>query len=421
MTFLAPWALAVGVASALGVVLLHLVARQRPAAFVLPTTRFIPDQRTLVSRAALIPRDLVLLALRALLLLSAAAAFARPVLTSTNSAMARVVILDRSAAVADPAAAVDRAKAAAADGAEYLLIASDSVSRVVQPVNWDSLRRSPVVANSGASLSSALVAARRAAVGLARKTDSVQLVVVSPIAQSELDSATKRVRALWPGGVKVEQLPMRDTAGDAWSVSARVPMADPLGPALARVTVGNSPHAVRLVRSVPTSADSAFARDGGTVVRWDTGGMSALKSEGLSAAGSVVVAQLARRDLPASSRVAARWADGSAAAVEASVGRGCIRDVGIGVPEAGDLPLHPPFQRIVRSLLTPCGLRARDAAADSATINRIFGTSRAAASASALVGDIPRPSPLAKWLLIAALAFAAAELLVRARPSAVEP
>ena len=43
MTFLAPWALGIGGLAAAGAVLLHLVARQRPAAYLLPTTRFIPS------------------------------------------------------------------------------------------------------------------------------------------------------------------------------------------------------------------------------------------------------------------------------------------------------------------------------------------------------------------------------------------
>src|SRR5205085_10769738 len=96
MTFLAPWALAAGAIGALGMVLLHLVAWQRPAAYVLPTTRFIPDQRTVVSRAATRPRDVLLLLLRVSTLLAAAAAFARPVLTPPRGSSATVVMADRS-------------------------------------------------------------------------------------------------------------------------------------------------------------------------------------------------------------------------------------------------------------------------------------------------------------------------------------
>src|ERR1700736_5693445 len=110
MTFLAPWAFGIGVIAAAGMVLLHLIARQRPAAYLLPTTRFIPDRHSLVSRVATRPRDLLLLALRVLLLLVAGAAFARPVLTPTRGAVARVVLLDQSRAVADAPAAVARAR-----------------------------------------------------------------------------------------------------------------------------------------------------------------------------------------------------------------------------------------------------------------------------------------------------------------------
>ena len=99
MIFLAPWAFVIGALAAAGAVVLHLVAQQRPAAYLLPTARFIPDQRTLVSRVATRPRDLLLLALRALLLLCAGAAFARPVLTPARGTVAHIVLLDRSRAV----------------------------------------------------------------------------------------------------------------------------------------------------------------------------------------------------------------------------------------------------------------------------------------------------------------------------------
>jgi hypothetical protein len=97
MTFLAPWAMALGAAGALGVVVLHLVARQRPAAYLLPTARFVPDRQALVSRAISRPHDLPLLLLRVMLLLCAGAAFARPVFESRRTTRARIVLLDRSA------------------------------------------------------------------------------------------------------------------------------------------------------------------------------------------------------------------------------------------------------------------------------------------------------------------------------------
>jgi len=133
MTFLAPWALALGGLAAAGTVFLHLVARQRPAAYLLPTTRFIPDRRTLVSRVATRPRDLLLLALRLVLLLSAAAAFARPVLAPSRGARARLVVLDRSGSVETSRAAIERARALLADGVPTRLV--DDPGRVALDVD----------------------------------------------------------------------------------------------------------------------------------------------------------------------------------------------------------------------------------------------------------------------------------------------
>src|SRR6476620_3220156 len=166
MTFLAPWALAVGAVAAAALVVLHLVARQRPAAYPLPTTRFVPDRRTLVSRVSRTPRDLPLLLVRVLLVLSAAAAFARPVLTSHRRARERVLVLDRSSVVADQGDALRRAREAAGDGVltHVVLMDSTATSHGDGAAALDSLARAPAQrCCSVASLSAALIAARRAA------------------------------------------------------------------------------------------------------------------------------------------------------------------------------------------------------------------------------------------------------------------
>ena len=127
MTFLAPWALVAGALAAVGLMVLHLVARQRPAAYPLPTARFVPDRRTLVSRMSRRPRDLLLLLIRVLLVLSAAAAFARPVLTPRRNSVLRVLLVDRSAAVADFAEVLQRAREITSDGVPTRVLAFDSV------------------------------------------------------------------------------------------------------------------------------------------------------------------------------------------------------------------------------------------------------------------------------------------------------
>ncbi|MEO8335270.1 MAG: BatA domain-containing protein [bacterium] len=412
MSFLVPWALAIGGLAAAGMVLLHLVARQRPAAYILPTTRFIPDQRTLVSRAATRPRDLLLLALRALLLLSVGAAFARPVVTPRRGTMARVVLIDRSRSVASVFDVITKVKAATSDGVPTTLIAFDSMPTVVPATALDSIAKGN---RSGArgSISAALIAARNASAVLAERADSVQLVLVSPVTTSEVDSATRLLRAEWPGAIRIERTPFLTDSSAAWALERRLPAADPLGPAMAS-TPATSTVETRLVRSTPTPADSAFVRNGGTVVRWDSTSAAHPVAEGLAVGDEVIVAALGRRPVAASGRVVARWADGTAAASETQLEKGCLRDVGVALPMAGDLALHPPFQRIVRALLTPCGFRVAETGADTATMTWLAGATTNAARADVLRGDNVRSSPLTPWLLGLALLLALTELAVRA-------
>lgn len=414
MTFLAPWAFAIAGMAATGTVLLHLVSRQRPAAYVFPTTRFIPDRRALVSRASARPRDLLLLVVRVLMLLSAGAAFARPVNVPHRGAIARVVLLDRSRAVANAPHAVAKAQAALSDGAPSTLIAFDSTPTIVATTALDSLVGAPR-SNAAGSLSAALIAGRRASATLAQHADSVQLVLVSPLAVSEIDSATRLLRAEWPGAMRIERIALRADAAAGWRLEQRIASDDVLGPASASLQPASGDVVTRLVRRAPSVQDSTFARSGGTVVRWDTTAPVHPSAEGLAVGDDVIVAALARRAVSSTGRVVARWGDGSVAASESSLGAGCMRDVGIAVPAAGDIALHPPFQRIARALLAPCELFASERAADSATLAWLVGETRSAARADALRGEDSRPSPLARWLIALAIAFALAELFVRAR------
>ncbi len=415
MTFLAPWAFAIGVLGAVGVVLFHLVARTRPAAYVLPTARFIPDQRSLVSRIASRPRDLLLMLLRALLLLVASAAFARPVLTPSRGTVGHIVLVDRSRAAADVAEEVTKARSLVPAGAPLVLIAFDSTPIVLRGSSWDSLaalKRS----DAAGSLTAALVAARRASAALSELVDSVQLHVVSPVSRSELDEGTTLARRLWPGAIDMQRAALRvDSAAPAWRMSRPIPLSDPLGPSVATMTSGARGHVSQLTRGSLTAGDSALIRDGGTVVRWDSTVTTRMAAEGLAVGDDVIVATLGRLSIPSRGRVVARWADGTPAAVEEQVGSGCVRSVGVMVPAAGDLPLHPPFQRIVRGLLAPCGLVGAEVASDSIVIAAMVGGSHVMASARELRARVDYPSPLARWLLLAALLLALAELALRRR------
>lgn len=416
MTFLAPWALAIGGLAAAGTVVLHLVARQRPAAYVLPTTRFVPDRRTLVSRIATRPRDLPLLALRVLLLLSAAAAFAHPVLAPRRTARARLIVLDRSGSAEASRAAAERAGTLLSDGVPTRLIVLDSSAAYVGDAAraLDSLGRESSHGDRFASLSGALVAARRAGPLLGADADSVELVLVSPVMREQLDAATDSVRAEWPGRITLARVEVRGDSAKGWSLDRAVSLDDPLGPALARVPIVATPTAVRLLRGAPANRDSDFARAGGAIVRW-VSVAAPMRATALAMGDDVVVATMARATLPARGHVIARWSDGSPAATDETLGSGCIRHVAVGVPLAGDLPLRSAFQRVVRGVMAPCGA-VGSVPADSASMARLAGVG-ALASGDALVGRARAGSPIAPWLLGLALACALAELAARARPT----
>ena len=419
MTFLAPWALFVGALAAAGLVVLHLVARQRPASYPLPTARFVPDRRTLVRRVSRRPRDLLLLLLRVVLVLSAAAAFARPVLTPRRAALARVLVLDRSAAVADRAEALRRAREIMSDGVPTQVLTLDSLAVAIGSgaAVLDSLAEvSSVETRSTGSISAALAAARRTGAEMGARADSVELVLVSPLTEREVDAATDSIRAAWPGAVRLARLSARADSVSTPALERAVPDADVLGPALGARTVQASSGAVRIVRGALQRADSVFARRGGVVVHWDSVGARPLEPSAVAMGDDVIVAALGRDTLAATGVVLARWADGAPAAVEARLGEGCVREVGIGVPVAGDLPLSPAFQRVVNGLSDGCAHSHTlvGAPLDSVRVAAIIGTS-GLASGGALANGVERPTPIVPWLLGLALTCALVELLLRRR------
>jgi hypothetical protein len=215
--------------------------------------------------------------------------------------------------------------------------------------------------------------------------------------------------------MRVERVALRVDTSATWALERILTPDDPLGPAMASVRPTRGALITRLVRAAFTGDDSTFARGGGTVVRWDSTSAVRPQPQGLAVGDDVVVASLARRALPAWSKVRAHWADGSAAATEIPLGSGCLREIGVELPAAGDIALHPPFQIIARALLAPCGIAATERAADSTTIAWLAGTTRSAARAVLLRGADDRPSPLAAWLLTLAIVLALAELFVRAQ------
>ncbi|MHB1225043.1 MAG: hypothetical protein ACYC2G_13535, partial [Gemmatimonadaceae bacterium] len=133
-------------------------------------------------------------------------------------------------------------------------------------------------------------------------------------------------------------------------------------------------------------------------------------------AGATLVAPLERRwqraaDAPPA-RVVARWVDGEPAAVERTVGDGCVRDVSIAVPERGDLILRPQFARLLVALTRPCDVLTPSAPLAGMERAALAGSGPLAASAAIPAPDV-EVTPLVAWLIAASLLLALVELWVR--------
>jgi hypothetical protein len=409
MSFLAPLWLGVAAIAALGVVVLHLITTQRPPPSVLPTARFVPAGDARASSRTARPTDLPLLLLRCAALVLAGAAFAGPLTHAGGSPLSRVIVVDRSrgtdSAVRDSAMALVRAGDA--------LVLFDSSAMVLVKGAADALR-SLAPDRARGSLSAALVGARRAARDAARGADSVELVIISPLTAEELDATTSTIFARWPGRVRL----VRTAA--ARRVVAPVTLVsedpdDPLRPAIAALNAGagagDAGATVRIVRAGPTAADSAAAKSGAALVYWPPMGRATPSAEGLWAGTATLVAPLARLPIPEEGRVLARWADGARAAAERTLGRGCVRSVGVGIPLAGDVTIQPAFVAVARFLLAPCdGTPTGVAVSDSLAHSFMRG---GAAAPAAAFRSTDEPSSLAPWLLGAALLLLAGELFVR--------
>lgn len=386
MTFTAPafWYAAIAVAA--GVAALHLILARRPHAVPFPTARFVPERRATASARTLRPADLLLLLTRALIVLALGAGLARPVLTTRQTGVARVILADVSRAAMFPAVR-DRVRSLFRDG--DVLVAFDSLARQVR--HPDSLR--PGIASVG-SLSAALAAGLRAAPAPGGRSDSVALVIVAPAGAVEMDSATGPIRDLWPGRIRLVPV------GAASAAVAR--------PAVVAWRNGARPQ-----WSVPRP-------------RVDTAG--AVVARGLEP----LVAPIPRRwrfppDSIVNSLIVARWNDGEPAAVErelAPVGPdsarpgaspGCVRAVAIDVDSTGDLPIRPQFRALAARLRGPCGTIPASPGAGTAAMLSIV---RRGPARLARGDELPRTAaaattPLAALLVGAALLLALVEPVVR--------
>ena len=426
MSFLAPGYLVAAAAVAATIVALHFLSTRQPRTVPLPTARFAPDRVVRAQTRAIRIQDMLLMFLRAALVLAVGAALAGPVMESSRRTRARVLVVDRSRAVARSAELADSVRAYFASGDAVVFF--DSSARVLVDGGLDSLRAAPAFAKG--NLSAGLVAALRAASTMRGAVDSVELVVISPLLTEEFDEATDSIRALWPGSIRLVRLTARGGTNPGGSTTLDALPDDPFRYALARA--GANSAQARVVRGVAGPADSAWAREAGHVlVAWAAsaaqppGAFWSRRSPGDTVgaviAGDVVVVapfprgwKLAMADTTRRMRVAARWVDGEAAAVEEPLGSGCVRTVAVEVPARGDLVLEPRFGRFVAALAGPCGGRVDAAIAGAARTATLSGQApRTFVGRAAIVPALSIPTTVSRWLLLAAAALAFAELFVR--------
>jgi hypothetical protein len=316
------------IAAAVGA--LHFIVFREPHGEQLPTARFIPVGPSIVRMFAAVPNDRWLLALRVAAILLIGLAFAGPRMPQPRVPLLSIVAVDRSSAVHNVREVADSARewlVTPAGGARRgpatsasVLIAFDSAASVVDGSVADTLsrwRRSPV----RGSLTTALATARRVAARWVDRADSVELTVVSPVRDDEVDAALPAVRTLWPGGVRLVRV-------SAEAVGAQLPGSRP---------------------TIDWPGDGHIA---GATPRVTVDTVGALVVGDL-----VAVRAFERRWQPdtTGARVIGRWADGEAAVVEREMPTGCARDVAVAVDTADDQLQHPAFARLVRALHEPCG------------------------------------------------------------------
>ncbi|MFL5526073.1 MAG: BatA domain-containing protein [Gemmatimonadaceae bacterium] len=422
MTLLAPGFLIASLALAAGIVALHFIVTRQPRAGILPTARFVPDTPATTVAAARRPSDLLVLLLRVLLVLAAGTGLAKPVLTPSRGAQARVILVDVSRSTRDARAIRDTARAWWRP--QDAMVLFDSSAWLLGGDVADSLRALAPTVTRG-NLSGALIAALRAASSLRDHADSLALVIISPFATEEFDAATDSIRQLWPGRATLVRIP--NATGDTVSVIGQLGIRADTGDVLS-VTVGiaRSRSTNRALIDRGNATGSSEPRDD-ILIAWPASDRPRFAVQrsvtdtvgGVIAGDARVVAPFVRQwsfppDSVRGAEVIARWADGQAAAIEKSNGGGCTRSVAIPVSEVGDFAIRRDVIELVATLAGPCVSREALVPAEPARVARLEGEGGLAPrQAFAPVTDTH--SALAPWLFAVAIAAAIGELFVRRR------
>jgi hypothetical protein len=428
VTFLAPWALWAAGAVSAAVIALHILASKNPRVTPLPTARFIPDVPLRATARSLRLSDVALMMLRVAAVMLVGVAFARPELTGARRAVGRVVMVDRAPANERDAAG-DSAARYYGDG-DVAFMFDSAAYRLPDKFPFAHVAAESFSPGPRSSLSAALATGMRAASSMRGGADSVELVLVSAFASEEFDAATSAIRATWPGRVRLVQLvpPKPEYEEQVYNEVRGSAADDPLRAALALSSSLNTGRihtdSVRIDRGDRQSADTTWTQYGLTLVRWpaaldssgfpsrahaDTAG-AVLAGEGASRA--VVVAPFVRAVDPPPGRVVARWADGSPAATERKMMNGCVRDVAIPLPRAGDLVLRESTRRLIAALSAKCEYYGPTTFASDSALAQLRGTGPLVAT-RALESRTAPPGHLTTWLLVAALALLLIEPLLR--------
>jgi hypothetical protein len=423
MTFLAPGFLLASLAVAAAIVALHFIVIRQPRAAILPTARFVPDTRATTVARDRRPSDLLLMLLRVLTVLSAGIGLAKPVLTPSRGAEARVILVDVSRSARDSLAIRDSVRALWRDQDAVVLF--DSSARLLRGSVRDTLAALRATGKPG-NLSAALIGALRAGSTLRERADSLQLVIISPFAREELDAATDTIRSRWPGSARLVRVgaSVTESIGSAGKLDIKADANDPLA---VTVQIARSASTAKALIDRGSTADSPTPNAGGALIGWPVASRpsGAVPRPGRDTVGgvmagdAVVVATFERAwtfppDSLRGADVISRWVDGEPAAIERPEGVGCIRSVAIPVTPTGDLVIRRDWVRFVAALSGPCASVTSLIPADADDIGQLEGKG-GLAPREAFQPLNDAQSPLAPWLFALALVAAIGELFVRRR------
>ena len=402
MTWLAPWALGAGALGLFGVLAAHLLSRQRPRAIALATARFLPAGMLEATTVQRVPMDRWWMLLRMLIIALLALGAAQPVFTGTRVEQRTVLLLDRTL----PVDAQRAALATLREGDAVIAFDTNAALGTLASVAPVQTRR--------ASLSAALARLIRSRDSLARGAHSLHVAIASPFARTSLDPATEALRAMVPDSIRVLQVA---AAPDTARPTARGPLIvraagdDPIA-AVAQL-LGDSVAAQGTIierRDVLTADDSLAATHGATIVWWPARVASRTQSlQALTVVRTTWIAPVAPdtgAPRPAGAHPIAWWVDGSAAAWMMETGLGCRIDVRAALPPAGDHVLSLSAQAWIAVLVRSCERDAGTAGPVPAWLAPPPAVARIIEEASSVSG-------VGKWLVAAAIALAALELLLR--------